>query len=215
MKTLLFLTGLSGSGKGYFKENILPRGLFYPLVSMTTRNIREGEVDGVHYHFKTEYDFENTDLVTYLDVNKNVRNPGDPKWLYGVSVSEFMAHKNEHLIYDVIQPMYIRQMIDWCNKNGLKFDFKILYFIQPKTGFDIARRRAGMKNDLDVRKQNTANMDDFRDSNLNIDWAIISSAAKMVYDQDMVEYINGLGGLKMIPPNGVQFIKESKLVLTR
>lgn len=215
MKTLLFLTGLSGSGKGYFKENILPAGLFYPLISMTTRKIRDGEIDGVHYHFKTEYDFENTELVTYLDVNKNVRQPGDPKWLYGVSKQEFMAHAHQNLIYDVIQPMYIRQMMDWCQKNNLSFNYKILYFIQPDSGFDIARQRAGMKSDLEVRKQNTSSLVDFKKENLEIDWAVISSQSKMIYGLDMVKYINGLSGTPMILPSRTQFIKNSKSLLTK
>ncbi len=212
--TLLFLTGLSGSGKGYFKENILPKGLFYPLISMTTRNIRNGETDGIHYHFKSEYDFEKTNFVTYLDVNQEMRKPGDPKWLYGVSEQEFIAHKNQNLIYDVIQPKYIRQMIDWCHKNKLTFDYKILYFIQPLSGFEIASRRAGMKNDLDVRKQNTANINDFHAVDLYPDWAIINSAQKMVFGADMIDYINALsiknGNHPMSIPSHTKIIKDSQ-----
>lgn len=45
-KTVLFCTGLSGSGKSYFVQNILPNGAFYNLKSATTRAPRDGEADG-------------------------------------------------------------------------------------------------------------------------------------------------------------------------
>ena len=46
-KTVLFCTGLSGSGKSYFVKNILPENAFYSLKSVTTRQMRDGETDGV------------------------------------------------------------------------------------------------------------------------------------------------------------------------
>ncbi len=192
-KTLLFLCGLSGSGKGFFAKNVLPKGLFTPLKSMTTRGIRDGEIDGIHYYFKTETEFENISFVTYLDVNREVRQPGDPKWLYGVSENEFNSHIGKNLLYDVIQPKYVRQMIDWCDENHPKlYEYKILYFIQPSNGFDIAQKRARMPNDVAVRRKNTSSLVDFHEVSLDIDWAIINYKDKRIYDQSMIDYINNM-----------------------
>ncbi len=208
---LLFLTGLSGSGKGYFKNNILPQGLFYPLISMTTRPIREGEKDGIDYFFSSESDFENAEFVTYLDVNKDVRKEGDPKWLYGVSEQEFLSHRNQNLVYDVIQPRYILQMINWCRKSGFDFDFKILYFIQPNSGFDIAKSRVGMKDDLLVRHKNTSNYNDFNKIGLDIDWLIVNSVQEMIFDKNMIDFINSLSKNPITLDNQVKIIQDSKI----
>ncbi len=186
LPVLLFLCGASGSGKSYFAENTLPASLFTPIVSHATREIREKEINGVDYHFVSETEFDNRDnFATYLDVNRDFRKPGDKKWMYGVSVSEMEKYKNSglNLTYDVIQPRYVRELIDWCTKNNHNYDFKILHFVQPTDGFDIARGRANMPNDLDVRQKNTCLDIDFENANLKIDWKIfqVISHSKKFY----------------------------------
>ena len=64
------ITGQSGAGKGTLIERLL--GLFPRLelaVSATTRARRPGEVDGVHYHFITDEEFdrrlENGEFLEY------------------------------------------------------------------------------------------------------------------------------------------------------
>lgn len=56
-KTLLLLTGVSGAGKSYL-ETLLTESGFLRCVTSTTRTIREGEKDGVSYHFKDDAFFE-------------------------------------------------------------------------------------------------------------------------------------------------------------
>ncbi|MBN2676055.1 MAG: hypothetical protein JXR30_02260, partial [Alphaproteobacteria bacterium] len=118
---LIFLTGASGSGKGHFRQNFLPS--IYSLKSMTTRAKREGEVEGNEYFFRSVENLQKEPKVTYLEITKD--------WLYGVPESEILTHQNQHLIYDVMQAAYIRQMIDWCEEKNLKYDYRILYFL-PK-----------------------------------------------------------------------------------
>ncbi len=56
---ILIVSGPSGVGKGTVLKELMKR---HPnmrfSVSATTRTIRPGEVDGVHYHFMTKADFE-------------------------------------------------------------------------------------------------------------------------------------------------------------
>lgn len=82
--TVLFCTGLSGTGKTYFIKNILPAGVFYNLKSATTRPMRENEMDGREYYFRDEHYFETEKFATYLFVNEQFWESGVPKWLYGV-----------------------------------------------------------------------------------------------------------------------------------
>lgn len=114
--TLLFCNGLSGSGKTYFIQNTLPTGLFYNLRSATTRPMRPGESEGKPYFFRDEAYFENARLATHLWVNEQFWTPGTLKWIYGIPEEEVFAHLGKNLIYDVIQPRYTRQLIDWFKK---------------------------------------------------------------------------------------------------
>ena len=57
---LIVLSGPSGVGKGTVRKKIFddPTTSYKYSISMTTRNMREGEVDGVDYFFKTKAEFE-------------------------------------------------------------------------------------------------------------------------------------------------------------
>ena len=55
---LIVFSAPSGCGKGTMLEEILKDKSFAISVSSTTRDPREGEKDGVNYHFLTREDFE-------------------------------------------------------------------------------------------------------------------------------------------------------------
>jgi len=170
---LLFCNGLSGTGKTTFIQTYcIPNG-FHNLVSATTRKMRDGETDGVSYYFRDEKYFDTEKFATYLFVNRAFWKPGEPKWLYGIPEFEINNNLGKDLVYDVIQPCYTRELMDWFIKRGLdkQYEFRVaLFTTQELDNFAIARERAAMKNDLAVRQSNTCNMDDFRAANVNIDY---------------------------------------------
>lgn len=57
---LIVLSGPSGVGKGTVRQAMMQSGFrdFKYSVSMTTRQMRPGEVDGVDYYFRTKEEFE-------------------------------------------------------------------------------------------------------------------------------------------------------------
>jgi len=56
---LLVLAGPAGSGKSTLCDRLVAAGMgFTRVVTSTTRAPREGEVDGVHYHFFTPKEFD-------------------------------------------------------------------------------------------------------------------------------------------------------------
>ena len=58
---LIVISGFSGAGKGTLVKKLMEKYDNYALsISMTTRNKREGEEDGVHYFFVDHKKFEQT-----------------------------------------------------------------------------------------------------------------------------------------------------------
>jgi guanylate kinase len=59
-KPVFVITGPSGAGKGTLEQEVLRRrpGRLELAVSATTRPQRPGEIDGVHYWFKTPEEFD-------------------------------------------------------------------------------------------------------------------------------------------------------------
>jgi len=189
--TVLFCTGLSGTGKSYFIKNILPKGAFYNLRSATTRPMRKGEVEGQEYFFRDEKYFETETFATKLFVNEQFWKPGDPKWLYGVPEIEITSNWTKNFTYDVIQPRYVRQMIDWFiyvqkhYKMNPVYNFQVAWFIPDTDNFKTAAERQNMPNDLEVRRANTCNLKDFENAGLHIDHFVISNPKKLFIDKPL------------------------------
>lgn len=86
---LMALSGPSGCGKGTIIKALLDeRKDTVVSISMTTREPRPGEVDGVHYYFRTREEFEKTiaedGFLEYAEYNGNYYGtPIEPirRWL--------------------------------------------------------------------------------------------------------------------------------------
>ena len=191
-KTLLFCNGLSGSGKTYFIQNTLPAGLFYNLRSATTRPMRPGESEGAPYFFRDEAYFDTAPLATHLWVNRDFWTPGTPKWMYGIPEFEIYDNLGKNLIYDVIQPCYTRQLIDWFKSHGLdrEYNFRVAYFLSPEQNLETARARANMPNDADVRRTNTCDPIDFLKAGIDPDYILMPRSG--LYNPRLVAHISRL-----------------------
>lgn len=194
---LLFCNGLSGTGKTTFiNRYAIPNG-FHSLVSATTRKIREGEVDGISYYFRDETYFETEKFATYLWVNKAFWKPGDAKWLYGIPEFEILNNIGKNFVYDVIQPCYTRELMDWFINHGFdkQYDFHVaLFTTQDIDNFAVVRERASMNNDLAVRHANTCNMEDFRAANVNVDYITMPRNEKP--DLNLIKLVQNAGKIK-------------------
>ena len=189
---VLLCNGLSGSGKSFFIKNYLPADAFYKLRSATTRPMRDGEIIGQEYFFLNEAFFDTARLATRLWVNERIWQPGQPKWLYGVPESEIFDNPGTNLVYDVIEPKYARQLIDWFHLQGLgkEYAFKTLYFLPPENNFEIAQSRANMPNDATVRHTNTCNPIDFLRAGLDIDFLVKCSAGETIISPRLRKFIS-------------------------
>lgn len=96
---ILVLSGPSGAGKSSLIKKIEEKiGAFYFSISTTTRPIREGEIDGVHYHFVDQDEFkkdiEEEHFLEYALVHGNY---------YGTSIKPVKEalKKGEIVIFDI------------------------------------------------------------------------------------------------------------------
>ena len=84
MKKVVTISGRSASGKSTLSRMLCETGAYAEATSTTTRAMRDGEVDGEHYHFVTREKFEDMwkggEMVERIEYNSN---------LYGVSAEEF------------------------------------------------------------------------------------------------------------------------------
>lgn len=163
-KSFLICIGNSGGGKTTFIDN-LPKGLYYNLRSWTTRTQRAGEQDGVKYFFVDEEKFDLEKFAVILWVNKDLWEQGKPKWLYGVPEFEIYNNIGRNFVYDVIEPRYARQIIDWFGAQDFAsdYDIKIAWFIPPIDN-DIIEKRANMPDDTKIRTKNTCTIYDIFDT---------------------------------------------------
>ena len=98
----------------------------------------------------------------------------DGGYAYGVPEQEVLNNLGNNLTYDVIQPRYAREMIDWFKNKKLDRDyvFKIAWFLPGIHNFNVVARRANMPNDLDVRRANTCDVADFINVGLRPDYIL-------------------------------------------
>lgn len=96
---ILVLSGPSGAGKSSLIKKIEDEiGAFHFSISTTTRQIREGEVEGIHYHFvdKDEFqkDIEEEHFLEYALVHGNY---------YGTSIKPVKKalKENKIVIFDI------------------------------------------------------------------------------------------------------------------
>ncbi|MBR4507687.1 MAG: hypothetical protein IKP24_04090 [Alphaproteobacteria bacterium] len=193
---LLFCNGLSGTGKTTFINTYaIPNG-YHNLISATTRKMREGELDGVSYYFRDEKYFETEKFATYLFVNEAFWKPGEPKWLYGVPEFEIEQNLGKNLIYDVIQPRYTRELMNWfvAHKLDEQYEFKVAYFTTKQDNFEIAEQRAVMQNDLAVRRANTCTWDDFARARVNVDYVTMPRDNKP--NVDLIKLVQSAQNIK-------------------
>ena len=130
---LIVVSGFSGAGKGTIMKALLNKYDNYALsISATTRDPREGEVDGREYFFKTREEFEKMiakdELIEYAKYVNNYY--GTPK----AYVEEQLANGK-----DVILEIEIQGAL----KVKEKFPRTLLLFVTPPSAEELKRRLIG------------------------------------------------------------------------
>ena len=131
--TLVVISGFSGAGKGTVLSQVLARRPdLYFSVSFTTRPPREGEKDGVNYHFVTRQAFqERIERGEFLEYAEYVGN------FYGTSMAVIREKLDQGI--DVILEIEIQGAL----KVKKAFPDTLLLFITPPTAQELRSRLVG------------------------------------------------------------------------
>jgi guanylate kinase len=133
MGKLFVISGSSGVGKGTVIKRLLEKNPDFELsISCTTRNKREGEIDGVHYHFMSKQNFmsavENGDFLEWAEFSGNY---------YGTNRKfvEQALNENKKIILE-IETQGAMQVKE-------KFENAVLIFILPPSLDELEKRLRG------------------------------------------------------------------------
>lgn len=101
---MIVLVGPSASGKSSIAKYIADHSDYEQIVTYTTRPMREGEIDGVDYHFVSINDFiEKIHNDFFMEVAKY------NNWWYGSAKSDYTSNK-----ITVLTPKGLRQLKSKC-----------------------------------------------------------------------------------------------------
>ena len=129
---LAIISGFSGAGKGTVVNKLLEKDNYAVSISATTREPRQGEVDGKNYFFKSRDEFENmienNQLIEYAEYVGNYY--GTPR--------DYVLKKLEEG-YDVILEIEMQGAL----KVKEKFPETALIFITPPSADELKKRLVG------------------------------------------------------------------------
>jgi guanylate kinase len=126
---LVIISGPSGSGKGTVVKKLCPENNFALSISMTTRNPRPNEIDGVDYFFCTPDEFkkvrDNNGLLEHAQFCGNFY--GTPRFYV-----EEQIKKNKFVVLeiDVNGALQVKEKFDNC----------VLIFLIPPSMEELANR---------------------------------------------------------------------------
>lgn len=163
--SLYVISGPSGAGKGTLVERILDGHPDITLsISATTRQPREGEVDGVHYHFMSVDEFEDViardGFIEWAQVHSNYY--GTPL----APIEQHLAAGDTVLLEIDVQGAF--QVLD-------KLPQAKLVFIAPPSIEELERRLRGRGTETEeVIAQRLANAKGEMDASKGYDFVIVN-----------------------------------------
>lgn len=149
---LLLVSGPSGSGKTTLCRRIADEGEAHYSISCTTRAARDGEENGVDYHFLTQEDFKNRvqsgEFLEHAEVHGNY---------YGTLEREVLDYLSKGV--DVVMDIDVQgaEQVRSCTDEKIKRALTQL-FVMPPSEQELLARLTGRGTDaqdvIDLRMKN-------------------------------------------------------------
>lgn len=146
-KLIVTLTGPSCAGKSTLEKCLVQRG-FGSVMSTTTRPMRPGEIDGVHYDFISEEEFKR--MAAQDELMESIQY-GDH--FYGATVKNYhLATQGGKTAVVVVEPAGKRQIAHFCATHHTEYQhFSI--FMTLAEQLILQRWLTRTANDLDTHEK--------------------------------------------------------------
>lgn len=119
---IIILVGSSGTGKDTLAQHLVDRYGYKRVISYTTRKPREGEMDGIHYHFVSQDKFDSMKRNNQFIETDNYSGSRS----YGSAYRDYCVDNN---LVKILTPNGVRQLV----KNRLRDNFFVVYLQSPLT----------------------------------------------------------------------------------
>ncbi len=120
MKKLKIIYALSGAGKTSLQKEVSSLPGHENVISITTRDQREGEIEGIDYYFKSIKDFKPEQMAAFIQIGSNTN------WKYGVEKSEFDRIKDTG-VFSIISAQYVKDLRNYALSIGVEVEVIYLY----------------------------------------------------------------------------------------
>jgi guanylate kinase len=162
MKNNLYIfLGGSGSGKTTLEKYMRDNGYANSLVSLTTREVRPGEEEGISYKFVSVEDFNKRNLANRIEITED--------WLYGIEEKDLLTKNN--LVYSVINIKPAYDLIQYIKTNKIDLNPVIIFFdIDKETRIQKIVKRGSDEADVRKRLSREDSIEDLNKFNLKAEF---------------------------------------------
>ena len=116
MKKIITLTGCSASGKDTILRKIIESSSnIVPIISSTTRPMREGEKNGREYNFIDNKDLDLNKFIEYREYNTI-----NGVWIYGVEEEEFYKKLNMGIPIIILDYEGLKKIRKYCSCHEIR-----------------------------------------------------------------------------------------------
>lgn len=190
---VIVLVGKSASGKDHILNTVVKlNSSVKTIVSYTNRPIRNGEIDGVTYHYVSDEQVEKM-LNNHEFVEHRIYNTVKGKWIYGVAKSSFdLTSDNTYIV--ILDLQGLKQLEKYLIENEKRDSLKSIYIeAYGQTRLLRSLQREGMLSDeqcKEIARRYIVDEDDLKDAEEYCD-VILKNETKTQLSK-CIEYINNL-----------------------
>lgn len=174
---MLILVGKTSSGKDTIRNELIKTYSMKPIVTYTTRPMRDGEIDGVTYHYVTKEKFSELDYEGFFAETSSYNIETGETWYYGTPIKDL--NKDSIIISN---PSGVKAL-----KKLKEFDPVVAYVYCDRDMTWNRLRQRGDKNDEAVRRM-AADDEDFKDIMTIADIAIKNQGMSPCYTARIIHY---------------------------
>lgn len=176
---ITILVGKSCSGKDTIKKELLSRGM-NSIVTYTTRSRRNGEEDGIAYHFISVTNFFEKELNGYFAETTSYETVHG-RWYYGTSIESLKNAPDNTVI--ILNPDGLRAV---KKIEGLDI---VSFYIKAKKTVLKKRLKSRGDNCKEAKRRLREDKKDFRDMDFEVDYIIDNNGKKSIEElADIIQF---------------------------